>query len=363
MGDGDPSRWRRRRRQAWLLAGLAWSSIGAVGGCAGQHRRGTARRPLLALFEVRPRKVRLPRRLLVALQDHAIRLIDLAGGYRAVPHSQLRAQLGRRRLRSERSCRDLRCQARLGPRLFRAHKSLAVEVNQRMLAQCEVVATIYDLDQRSIDHHARATTSCNGEDLVRALSRVVCHLSRVHREGAAPVGIVVSRRGRRRTKVPTPPPAQAAPRCLASGELTWLDGQLDVWSRSPRRGEDQAEAAERAIEFRRAYEQLGRSHFAPVAVAARCRTGTVYDRLADRLSGVTGRVPAAVRRLGREAVARHQQEQAAAQSRRAAPFRVQARKLYRQCLERAEALGVGGRHVEEARSRLSALGQLVIEGR
>lgn len=338
---------------ALVLAALALAA------CAGQQRPDSSK-PVLAVFKIKVRQLKLKRTVLNTLHDHATRLMDGSGLYNVVPREKLLKELKHRRRRSERSCTNLRCQSKLGKRLLNADKSLAIQITKNLASQCDVIAYQFDLDSQTADQSARTRCDCSEEQLIRALNQVLCHILAKVGGGEDEESEETSKGG---GKIPPPPRATPERACIVQADFLWVDRKLETFAKRRIRGSGRRQAAqerrmaERLLDLKRDYDRIVRRGEPRWMVAALCRTGRLYEQLAQTmvLTPEEAKVPRAVQRLGKEEVEAYRKQQEQAQQQRAAPFLKKAKEIYEQCLAKAKEHDVSDRYTEEAEKRLEQL--------
>jgi hypothetical protein len=330
----------------------------ALAACAGTQTPDSSK-PVLAVFEIKVRQLKLRRAVRSTLHGHATRMMDGSGLYNVVPREKLQEKLRRRRRRSERSCYNLRCQSKLGKRLLNADKSLAIQITKNLASRCDVIAYQFDLETQTADQSARTRCDCSEEQLIHALNQVLCHiLSKVG--GDAEAREETSEGG---GKIPPPPRATPERACIVQADFLWVDRKLETFAKTRIRGSGRRQAAqerrmaERLLELKRDYDRIVRRGEPRWMVAALCRTGTLYEQLAQTmvLTPDEAKVPRAVRRLGKEEVEAYKRQQEEAQQKRAAPFRKKAKEIYEQCLAKAKEHDVSSKYTDEAKKRLDQL--------
>ena len=144
------------------------------------------KRPVLAVFDMEARFVKLSPAKLRALSD--VLAVSLAEGsaYQLVPRSQIKRRLAAQRTRSYRDCHDQSCQIELGRELA-ASKSLAAQV-VALGRRCMVTAVIYDLRSATSERGATAHSGCSESELLAAVQRVARQLLGKEAPRATPSG-------------------------------------------------------------------------------------------------------------------------------------------------------------------------------
>jgi len=303
-------------------------------------------KPTLAVFPVETKRVRLKPGVLVRLQEHATTIMATSDAFDVVPYKKVARKLRHRRRRSERTCHRRACQVKIGRRVFKVGMSMATLVSKNMLGQCDVFTFLHDLYQEVTDHSGRHRASgCGLEQLAQAVSRVTCHIIQQRREDLKTAGepeeaeLVIG------TSSEAPKKARPQKDCLARAAILWLERKQEAFvaarpgrSRKARQTWTQ-QLAERVMDLKRDYDQVARYPSPVWAAVAVCRTGRLYERLADKTVEAYGK----------------QHQQVADQQ--AAPFRQQAIQIYKSCLAQLakHELEPNNPYFEEARQRLKAL--------
>lgn len=124
-----------------------------------------------------------------------------------------------------------------------------------------------------------------------------------------------------------------------------------------RRATLETRLAERVLELNRQFLAVSGEAQDRWSVSARCRVGRVYEEYGRVMAGFyqEGRAPAAVRRLGKDAVAQHHQQVSKIARQKVAPLEQMALKSYRGCLRAADEHQLTSRYILEARARVEAL--------
>ncbi|HOX44519.1 MAG TPA: SUMF1/EgtB/PvdO family nonheme iron enzyme [Myxococcota bacterium] len=158
-------------------------------------------RPIVAVFDIEPRGVKLSKAVRDNLSDYLGGLLSVRG-YQVVPRSQLRERLIAQKKASYKECYDQSCQVELGKELA-ADKSLSTRVFA-LGGKCRVVVTLYDLKRSASEGAGMAVDACDEPAIVRSLEKAVEQLG----------GGVVAGGKAAPPALPEPPANPAA--------LTWL---------------------------------------------------------------------------------------------------------------------------------------------
>ncbi len=134
-----------------------------------------AARPIVAVFDIQPKAVRLKRSTVRMLSDYMATRLAAAGTYRVIPRSQLKKKLVTQKRKSYKSCYDQSCQIDIGKELA-AGKSLATQL-MKIGRRCVFTATLYDLRSSTTEKAATARCGCKEDDFVACIDLVVRKLS------------------------------------------------------------------------------------------------------------------------------------------------------------------------------------------
>jgi formylglycine-generating enzyme required for sulfatase activity len=151
---------------AWLAAGPALAADA---------------RPVVAVFNVEGKRIKLDRALADALADHAAALLTETGRFQVVPRGQIRERLTSQKTASYKDCYEQSCQIEVGKELA-AEKSLSIQV-LRIGSACTVNVTLYDLKRAATEaattEKARGTGAqvCGEDALLAALEGAVRKLA------------------------------------------------------------------------------------------------------------------------------------------------------------------------------------------
>jgi hypothetical protein len=333
-------------RGRWVAGLIGLFAVALLSGCASKIAMSGGSKPTLAVFPVESKRLRLKPAALAALQEHATTVMATSDAFDVVPYKLVERKLRRRRRRAERTCHRRSCQVKIGRRVLKAGMSQATLVSKNMLGQCDVFAFLHDLGQEVTEHSGRHRASgCELEQLARAVSRVTCHIIQMRRRDlkkaveAEEAEMVIG------TTSDAPKRARPAKDCLARAAILWLERKQEDFATSrPGRSRKAKQnwtqqLAGQVMDLKRDYDQVARYPSPTWAAVAVCRTGRLYERLADKTAAAYGK----------------QHQQAAEQQ--AGPFRQQAIQIYEACLAQVkkQELAQDNPFIEEARQRLQAL--------
>lgn len=179
-------------------------------------------RPVLAVFNVEGKRIKLDKDLADALADHAAALLTEAGSFQVVPRDQLKERLTQQKSASYQACYDQSCQLEIGKELA-AEKSLAIQVI-KIGSYCTVNATLYDLKKSTTEKAATSEkANCKDEDaLLTALERAIHKLAL---PSGAPPPEPVKARGPDVAALPrpVPEPPRPAPAAPAAPGVEMID--------------------------------------------------------------------------------------------------------------------------------------------
>jgi hypothetical protein len=323
---------------------LVWSVALVILGLSVSCAPPLATRPLIAIFPVDIREVKLNARQAKLMQDHLVAVLDETGSYRTISGRALFRPKGKGR--HLRSCREPSCQVELSRRVS-ANKALSISVVQNVMSQCEVIGALYDLGQTPEDHRARSLSSCVQDELVDSLNKVLCYMLS---KGAASTTVTAE----------VSPMAQAE--CLTLAALLRVEERLAAFRQITLGGgrrtltEQERDLAEQVLSLKGAYQTLGQGKTDRWSVSSICRIGAAYEQYARILSGAVDQsIPHAIAQRGDQAVQDYQQELTEALKVKVQPVKEQAKKQYHTCVQRAGELDLETRFIQEAREHLKQL--------
>jgi len=245
----------------------------------------------VAIFPPATALPRARRKDVNALYELTARLLDGTSRLKAVPLKEVRRGLATQRRRAWRRCHSLRCQRKLGPRLFSATHGLSLKISRRGRRRCAVAVRLQSFAHRKSKIKARKLAACTGVALAGAMAENVCEiLSKLH--------------------------ASARAECLVKGELFWLDYQAKELL-AGRLNLERGKVAERILGLKGGYLEIAQRAGPRLGIVARCRAAWLYDQLAHHMTP-KGQTPTGD----------------------AAGFRARAVILYRECVAYAEKTGI-----------------------
>jgi len=136
---------------------------------AGSARAADA--PIVAVFDLQLKRVRLSAAVLSSLSDLLATRLAASGAYRIVPRDRLKRELSKQKKASYKECYAQTCQIEIGQELA-AQKSLASQIH-KLGSKCVVTATLYDLKRAATERAATAEGACSEEGLMASLKQVV----------------------------------------------------------------------------------------------------------------------------------------------------------------------------------------------
>lgn len=134
-----------------------------------------AKKPIVAVFDIQAKAVRVKRSTLRMLSDYLATRLAAAGAYRVIPRSQLKKKLVAQKRKSYKNCYDQSCQIDIGKELA-AGRSLATQL-MKIGRKCVFTATLYDLRSSTTEKAATARCGCKEDDFVTCIDQVVRKIS------------------------------------------------------------------------------------------------------------------------------------------------------------------------------------------
>jgi formylglycine-generating enzyme required for sulfatase activity len=128
-------------------------------------------RPIVAVFNIEAKSLRLDRSRLSELSDYFADSLAATGAFQVVPRDRLKKRLVELKKKSYQACYDQSCQVEIGRELA-ANKSLATRV-MRIGKKCVVTSTLYDLRKAATEAGATAEGGCGVDALRELVKRVV----------------------------------------------------------------------------------------------------------------------------------------------------------------------------------------------
>jgi len=161
-----------KMRPVHLLAAL---TLWLVAAWAPHTAQAQARKPIVAVFDIEARRVRLASDVLSVLSDYLATSLTATGRYQVVPRDQLKKRLVQQKKKSFRNCYAQSCQIEIGKELA-ANKILATQV-MKIGKLCVVSATVYDLKKATMERGATAEGKCDEQAIMTSLKSVVSKLA------------------------------------------------------------------------------------------------------------------------------------------------------------------------------------------
>ncbi len=157
-----------------LVGGLTCASVAEAGDD----------RPIVAVFDVELKNLRLPRSELEALSDYLTGKIAGTGFYQVVSRDQLKRRLRRQKVKIKKDvwC-DQSCQFEIGKELA-AEKMLSTKV-LKLGSKCTVSATLYDLGKGTADSAATVSGKCKVDDIVASMDKAIDDLTGASKRAVA----------------------------------------------------------------------------------------------------------------------------------------------------------------------------------
>jgi iron(II)-dependent oxidoreductase len=139
-------------------------------------------RPVVAVFDVQTKFIKLPKAKLDMLTDLLGQELGVGGVFQVMPPGDVKRALLEQSSASYKPCYDEKCQIALG-RQLPANKLVTTTI-LKAAGQCRVAASLYDLRRQTTDVVARQTCACAEAGLVPAIEKVAGKL-RDHQAGGA----------------------------------------------------------------------------------------------------------------------------------------------------------------------------------
>jgi TPR repeat protein len=153
-----------------LLASLATLTALAAPAAA----RADAGPPVVAVFDVEARGVKLAADVLDRLSSYVTGRVGEGGRFQVVPRDQIKARLVQKKKESYKQCYAQSCQIELGQELA-AQKTLATQV-LKLGSQCKVGVTLFDLSRATTEDAANASGPCTEDGIVASLDQALAKL-------------------------------------------------------------------------------------------------------------------------------------------------------------------------------------------
>lgn len=160
---------RRARHGGWVLFVVTMVVL------AGSGAARAARRPIVAVFDIELKRVRLAKDLLSALWETMTTKLTESGRYQVVPRDKLKARLKQEKRRSYKRCYAKGCQLAIGRELA-AEKTLSATIT-RVGRLCLVGLKVWDLRKATAERAAQAKGRCNESALLKAVEEAVGKLT------------------------------------------------------------------------------------------------------------------------------------------------------------------------------------------
>ncbi len=139
-------------------------------------------RPIVAVFDIQTKFIKLPRAKREALTEVMAEELALGGVYQVMPPGDVKRILIEQSAESYKECFDDRCQIELG-RQLPANK-LPTTTIKKMAGKCRVTGSLYDLKRQTTDLVAKESTGCSEGGLVKAVESVAAKI-RAWQSGSA----------------------------------------------------------------------------------------------------------------------------------------------------------------------------------
>ena len=132
-------------------------------------------KPVLAVFEIQSKRVKLKKDLLNVLTEYLATALSETGAFDVIPQATLREELLKQKKASYKVCHDEKCQIEMG-RALAANKLLATSI-MRIGNKCIVTGRIFDLKKEAAERSAKARGDCNEQGYMASLDKVSARLA------------------------------------------------------------------------------------------------------------------------------------------------------------------------------------------
>lgn len=135
---------------------------------------GGDRKPIVAVFDVEVKRIKLSKSLLDGLSDYLATKLAGTGKYQVIPRDQLKKRLLEQKKKSFKQCYDQKCQIEMGRELA-AEKTLSAQVI-KFGKFCTVNVALYDLKKAATESAASVKGRCGEEGLIESLDKAISKL-------------------------------------------------------------------------------------------------------------------------------------------------------------------------------------------
>jgi hypothetical protein len=150
--------------------------LAALLGCLAPATAAEAGKPIIVVFSIEAKGLKLKARTLSTLSDYLATRLAATGAFQVVPREEIRRRLLTQKKVSYQACYDSACQIELGRELA-AQKSLSTQL-QRIGKTCVLTANLYDLKRAATEQGATAEGGCSEEALMAAVKDLAAQLGK-----------------------------------------------------------------------------------------------------------------------------------------------------------------------------------------
>ena len=133
-------------------------------------------KPIVAVFPIEAQEVKLPPRILKALNVLLPNYVAATEAFQVIPPRDLKERLSQQKKASYKLCYDQKCQIELGRELA-AQKILSTQIT-RIGKKCVVTSSLYDLKKAATERGAAIEGKCSEEGLLASVQAAVYKLSK-----------------------------------------------------------------------------------------------------------------------------------------------------------------------------------------
>ena len=148
----------------FLVGGLGCASVAEAGD----------ERPIVVVFNVEVKNVRLSKGFLDGLADYLSSRLTESGAYQVVPRDQVKQRLVQQKKGSYKECYDQSCQIEIGKELA-AEKTLSTKVI-KLGNRCTVTLTFYDLKKSTTESAATQHGQCGENKVIESVDKALAKL-------------------------------------------------------------------------------------------------------------------------------------------------------------------------------------------
>ncbi len=134
-----------------------------------------AKKPIVAVFDIEARRMRMGGQLRDALRDYVETRLTASGAYEVVPSDQLKKALSKQKTRSYKQCYKQSCQISIGQELA-ADRTLSTRVT-RIGKDCVVSMKLYHLKRMTTEKGDTKKGACSESGIMSSIDKVVRRLA------------------------------------------------------------------------------------------------------------------------------------------------------------------------------------------